>query len=149
MHICNGFFYDPQSDSQYWTLTLRTVAEHNCALLIKDICEIINYNFQNEFRKYFAGSITWAHSHNFIRAYIQLWKNLPCFKKLRKATLALKPRGDVTRSPKQGYQWPHKKDSCPPKITKKKKIENTSETRAGIGTWHKFDDDFSEHNFPF
>ena len=25
-------------------------------------------------------------------------------------TLALKPRGDVTRSPKQGYQWPYKKD---------------------------------------
>ena len=25
-------------------------------------------------------------------------------------TLALKPRGDITRSPKQGYQWPHKKD---------------------------------------
>ena len=23
-------------------------------------------------------------------------------------TLALKPRGDVTRSPKQGYQWPQK-----------------------------------------
>ena len=23
-------------------------------------------------------------------------------------TLALKPRGDITRSPKQGYQWPHK-----------------------------------------
>ena len=23
-------------------------------------------------------------------------------------TLALKPRGDVTRSPKQGYQWSHK-----------------------------------------
>ena len=22
--------------------------------------------------------------------------------------LALKPRGDITRSPKQGYQWPHK-----------------------------------------
>ena len=35
-------------------------------------------------------------------------------------TLALKPRGDITRSPKQGYQWPHKKDSCPPKISKKK-----------------------------
>ena len=30
-------------------------------------------------------------------------------------TLALKPRGDVTRSPKEGYQWPHKKESCPPK----------------------------------
>ena len=30
-------------------------------------------------------------------------------------TLALKPRGDITRSLKQGYQWPHKKDLCPPK----------------------------------
>ena len=29
--------------------------------------------------------------------------------------LALKPRADVTRNPKQGYQWPHEKDSCPPK----------------------------------
>ena len=27
------------------------------------------------------------------------------------ATLALKLRGDVIRSPKQGYQWPHKKSS--------------------------------------
>ena len=23
-------------------------------------------------------------------------------------------QGDVTRSPKQGYQWPHGKDLCPP-----------------------------------
>ena len=36
-------------------------------------------------------------------------------------TLALKPRGDVTRNPKQGYQWPPKKDMCPPKTLKKKK----------------------------
>ena len=35
------------------------------------------------------------------------------------STLALKPRGDIIRSPKQGYQWPHKEDSCPPKIKKK------------------------------
>ena len=28
------------------------------------------------------------------------------------STLALKSRADVTRSPKQGYQWPHKKDVC-------------------------------------
>ena len=34
-------------------------------------------------------------------------------------TLALKPRTDVTRSPKQGYQWPHEKDLCPPKFLKK------------------------------
>ena len=25
----------------------------------------------------------------------------------------LKPRGDTARSPKQGFQWPHKKDLCP------------------------------------
>ena len=36
-----------------------------------------------------------------------------------KSTLVLKPRPDVTRSPKQGHQWPHKKDSCPTKIFKK------------------------------
>ena len=32
------------------------------------------------------------------------------------STLALEPRADVTRSPKQGYHWPHKKYMCPPKI---------------------------------
>ena len=41
-----------------------------------------------------------------------------------RSTLALKPRGDVTRSPKQGYQWPHEKNSCPPKNFKKKLNEN-------------------------
>ena len=30
------------------------------------------------------------------------------------STLALKPRADITRSPKQGYKWSHRKDSCPP-----------------------------------
>ena len=29
------------------------------------------------------------------------------------STLALKPRADVTRSSKQGHQWPHKKDLRP------------------------------------
>ena len=47
-------------------------------------------------------------------------------------TLALKPRGDVTRSPKQGYQWPHKKDSCPPKI-KNKQLENACRQIANSG----------------
>ena len=37
------------------------------------------------------------------------------------STLTLKPRADITRSPKQGYQWSHKKDMCPPKILKKRK----------------------------
>ena len=30
------------------------------------------------------------------------------------STLALKPRANVIRSPKQGYQWPHEKESCAP-----------------------------------
>ena len=36
------------------------------------------------------------------------------------STLALKPGTGVTSSPKQGYQWSHKKDMCPPKILKRK-----------------------------
>ena len=42
--------------------------------------------------------------------------------RIRVPTLALKPRGDVTRCPKQGYQWPHKKDLCPPKISRKQHV---------------------------
>ena len=41
-----------------------------------------------------------------------------CKTRIKLPTLALKPTGDVTRSPKQGYQWPNKMDLCPPKITK-------------------------------
>ena len=37
----------------------------------------------------------------------------------RESTLALKPRAHITRSPKQGFQWPHKKDLCSTKILKK------------------------------
>ena len=40
--------------------------------------------------------------------------------KIRLPTLVLKPRENITRSPKQGYQWPHKKDLCPPNIFFKK-----------------------------
>ena len=37
----------------------------------------------------------------------------------RRSILALKPRVDVTISPKQGYHWPHEKDLCHPKFKKK------------------------------
>ena len=43
-------------------------------------------------------------------------------------TLALKPR-EVTRSPKQGYQWPQEKDSCPPKINFKKNLKKKKNVR--------------------
>ena len=36
-------------------------------------------------------------------------------------TMALKPRGDVTRNPKQGYQWPQKRTCVRQKTLKKKK----------------------------
>ena len=43
---------------------------------------------------------------------VNLWEHISCMspQSSNKAepTLALKPRGDVTRSPKQGYQWPQK-----------------------------------------
>ena len=38
-----------------------------------------------------------------------------CQVRMRLPTLALKPRGNITRNPKQGYQWLQKKDFCPPK----------------------------------
>ena len=44
-------------------------------------------------------------------------------------TLALKPRGDVTRSPKQGYQWPHKWTCVQQKFKKKKKKRHSSRLR--------------------
>ena len=47
-----------------------------------------------------------------------------CQVRIRLPTLALKPRGDVIRSPKQGHQWPHKKELCPPKIFKNKKFRS-------------------------
>ena len=46
--------------------------------------------------------------------------------RIRLPTLALKPKEDITRSPKQGYQWPHKKDLCPPKLKTKNKKNSQS-----------------------
>ena len=40
--------------------------------------------------------------------------------KCKRSTLALKPRADVTRSPKQGHQWSHEKDLYPQKFKEKK-----------------------------
>ena len=41
-------------------------------------------------------------------------------------TLALKPRGDITRNPKQGYQWPQKR-TC---VSAKKKNLKKNQTYA-------------------
>ena len=46
-----------------------------------------------------------------------------CQVRIRLPTLALKPRGDVTRSPKQGYQWPQKW-ACVQQTPLKKKSVN-------------------------
>ena len=43
-------------------------------------------------------------------------------------TLALKPRGDITKSPKQGYQWPQKWTCVQQKFKKKKKVITEKET---------------------
>ena len=46
-----------------------------------------------------------------------------------KPTLALTPRGDVTRNPKQGVPVAQKRDVCPPKLflNKKSRIYGTSD----------------------
>ena len=38
---------------------------------------------------------------------------------VRGSTLALKPRADVTKSPKQGHQWPTKRTDALQKLKKK------------------------------
>ena len=45
------------------------------------------------------------------------------------STLALKPRADITRSPKQGYQWSH---NPPKKISKKVSVYIAAETVRNI-----------------
>ena len=35
------------------------------------------------------------------------------------STLPFKPRADITRSPKQGYHWPHQKNLFPVNFFKK------------------------------
>ena len=48
-----------------------------------------------------------------------IWGSLRVRKHTSKgSTLALKLRADITGSSKQGHQWPHKKDLCPPESFK-------------------------------
>ena len=57
------------------------------------------------------------HLKNEVRYFTNIYKHVRlCQVRIRLPIRALIPRGDVTRNPKQGYQWPHKKDLCPPKI---------------------------------
>ena len=51
---------------------------------------------------------------------------------IRLPTLVLKLRGDVTRSQKQGYQWPHKKDLCPPILFLKSWKRQADQGKTGI-----------------
>ena len=71
-------------------------------------------------QRWISGNVYYIH-------LLQVWIRLP--------TLALKPRGDITRSPKQGNQWPHKKDLCPPKIKKKSTLRDGSDTLWRSNGW--------------
>ena len=64
---------------------------------------------------------------------------------IRLLTLALKPTGDITRSLKQEYQWPHKKDLCSSNYFYKKVSGKTqsikrfvSNSRTNYFFWHHF-----------
>ena len=52
----------------------------------------------------------------------------------RGSTPALKPRADVTRSPKQGYQWPHNRTDIVQKFDNKKDI---GELLYGLNPCHE------------
>ena len=63
-----------------------------------------------------------------------------CMPLPRMPILALKPKGDVTRSSKQGYQWPHKKQVYSPIFFKKpmkirQKYNDTLEPCEKVHTW--------------
>ena len=57
------------------------------------------------------------------------------------STLALKPRADVTRNPKQGYQWPHKRIVISNFFLKKWQKPSTHSSvyilKEEIKTWRK------------
>ena len=57
-----------------------------------------------------------------LREYVT---RMPLPRANKAAHFGFETRGDITRSPKQGYQWPHKKDLCPPKkiFLKKNKVQ--------------------------
>ena len=49
--------------------------------------------------------------------------------------LALKPRGEVTRNPQQGYQWPHKRTIVRQKFKKDMSFHpETQQALAGFET---------------
>ena len=56
--------------------------------------------------------------------FYQVWIRLP--------TLALKPGGDITRSPKEGYQGPHKKDLCPTNFCSVDHLRQTGSSPAAL-----------------
>ena len=64
--------------------------------------------------------------------------------RIRQPALALKPRGDVTRNPKQGYQWPQNRTCVcvrqkylKKKKKKKKSTSEFSDIYSAHGTCHR------------
>ena len=47
------------------------------------------------------------------------------------STLVFTTRAEITRSPKQGYKWYHKKELCPPKIKKRNVVKSHNTKMSG------------------
>ena len=61
------------------------------------------------------------------------------------STLALKPRANVTRNPKQGYQWPHKKGlmsfkKCRTLVLQSISVERTQYDERQLGSIYRLHD---------
>ena len=78
--------------------------------------EVMNYLVMNYLVKYLLSGVGQCAKNSTMRNPLHAGENA------RKPGIhpSFKPTADVPRSPKQGYQWPHEKDLCPPKIKKKK-----------------------------
>ena len=91
---------------------------------------------------------TWSSGATECRVWIgncnvKVWKSTE--HKLHKIWHSLKlqqkrahPRGYITRNPKQGNQWPHKKNLCPPKILTKKltSLKNSTDHKCHLARWN-------------
>ena len=56
-------------------------------------------------------------------------------------TLALKSMAEITRNPKQGYQWPHEKDLCPSNFFEKRRwsqeiMKSISKINLAVGIFN-------------
>ena len=83
-------------DSDGWDLYVRCLSVLTAEIALNDVTQLQHQPVSYILTNYFKRGSTQAEMHS--------------------QSLALKPRADVSPSPKQEYQWSHGKDWCPSKL---------------------------------